>query len=359
MSSTAKWASLTLLIVAFVFVAACERTTTYIEEVATPANCFECHNDEDTGFIVARANQWANSVHATGGNYERNDIPCADCHTSEGFISKVTTGKQISPENPGPIGCFTCHAPHTNGDLSLRTTEPVNHDPSFGGGVFDYGIGNLCARCHQARELSPEVAEAPDSTSITSSRWGPHHGPQSNMLAGRGGYRFADFDYENSQHTRSVQEGCPQCHMAPPFGSQAGGHQFGLAYEYHEEEEYLVSGCNNEACHGEDGLEDFDPIREDYDRNGVAEGVQTEILSLMEQLRTELLSRGFIDEEDLVVASSEDPLKVSEVEAGAILNFRYILEDQSNGIHNAKYAAGLLQSALDALAAERLAAQQR
>jgi hypothetical protein len=171
------------------------------------------------------------------------------------------------------------------------------------------------------------------------------------MLAGTGGYEFAGFSYTNSFHTTGVQNGCIECHMAPPFGAQAGGHQFGLVYIYHGGPEHLVSGCNTATCHGVGGLDDHNPIRQDYDRNGTPEGVQTEILGLMDQLRTELFNRGLIDAEDYVVASSTTPLVISELEAAAVLNFRYILEDKSNGVHNAKYAAGLLQSALDNLPA--------
>lgn len=321
--------------------------------------CMGCHTDAeaDSFHIIARTVQWQNSLHFTGGHYERNTVPCADCHTHEGFLAKLSTGASITPANPGPIGCFTCHAPHTRGDFALRTIASVAflHD----GGTYDYESSNLCANCHQARPLDPPISAAPDSTTIRSSRWGPHHSNQGNMLAGKGGYEYSGFNYTNSYHTVGVREagrkGCIACHMSAPYGSKAGGHQMGLVYDDDGEEVDWVAGCNVVGCHGieddEDaGLEDFNPTSDaDHDGDGEIEGIQDEIEGLVEKLRAELFARGLIDEENLVVASRQDPLKISAAEAGAIYNFLYVYEDQSLGIHNANYAIALLQSALDNL----------
>lgn len=315
------------------------------------AACFTCHTDEDTQLIVARALQWENSLHATGGTYERNFLPCASCHTSEGFVSLLNTGRAVAPSNPSPVGCFTCHAPHTQGDFSLRTTAPVTF--ALPGGVYDYEASNLCANCHQARRPNPMIAAAPDSTTITSTRWGPHHSTQGNMLAGRGGYQYGGFNYNNSYHQVGVKDGCIACHMAAPFGSQAGGHQMGLVYLSDGEETDLVAGCNITGCHGADPLEDFNPAADgDHDGDGTVKGVQDEVEGLLALLRGELLARGFITDEDLPNASSDFPLKLSAAEVGALFNFLYVLEDQSLGIHNTNYAVGLLKSALDNLPVE-------
>lgn len=318
------------------------------------SECFACHTDAqaDSLNIIARSTQWENSRHLTGGHYARNTVPCADCHTHEGFVTKLTTGTSISPENPGPIGCFTCHAPHTQGDFSLRTIAPVAF--MHNGGTYDYESSNLCANCHQARPLNPPIAAAPDSTRITSNRWGPHHSTQGNMLAGKGGYEYGGVNYSNSYHKVGIGDGCIACHMAKPYGSVAGGHQMGLVYDDEGEEIDLVNGCNVDGCHAEenggDGLEDFNrPADGDHDGDGTVEGVQDEVAGLIEELREELLARGLIDEENLVVASRTAPLKISAAEAGAIYNFLYVWEDQSLGIHNTNYAVGLLRSALDNL----------
>ena len=57
-------------------------------------------------------------------------------------------------------------------------------------------------------------------------------------------------------------------------------------------------------------------------------------------------SSGLIDADDYVVADDDAPLGVSEAQAGAIYNFKFVLEDRSDGIHNYKYALALLTSSM-------------
>jgi hypothetical protein len=318
------------------------------------AGCVTCHSDDTD--IVARTIQWENSTHATGGTYERNSSSCSECHTSEGFVANLETGSPGSPTNPSPVGCFTCHAPHTEGDFSLRTTSPVTLDWVGGTDVFDYEEANLCAHCHHARELDPLVTA---TTVIDDLRWGPHHGPQANLLAGEGAYEFSKTAaYSNSAHTTAVDNGCVACHMADPFGGQAGGHQFGVTYEYHGDEEPLISGCDVVGCHKDAAWLEEDGFNRtasgDWDGDTEIEGVQDEIAGLMDLLRAELFTRGIIDVDDYVVAGDGEggdppPLSLTAAEAGALLNFRYILEDGSHGFHNPAYARDMLQAALDNL----------
>jgi len=288
------------------------------------AECMECHAENTA--IVAIGGQWANSVHATGGNFERNTPPCSGCHTSEGFLARLATGSPGTPTNPSSIHCFTCHAPHTNGDFRLRTVAPVN---MMVGGVFDMGHGNLCVNCHQPLVASPRVALAPDSTTITNNRWGPHHGTQGAILSGNGGHEFAGYEYEDSPHARVVTKGCPSCHMAAPFGARAGGHTMNMTYEFHDAEVDLATGCNVQDCHW-GAVTDFS-----------YRGAQAEITVLLDELHTAILDRGFIDSEGLPV-----PGKYSEAEAGAIYNFLFVEDDRSDGIHNTDYARALLESSL-------------
>jgi hypothetical protein len=150
----------TLILAATLFVmVSCEREVTETIVVTENTDCFTCHNDQDFGDeVVAAKVQWDASVHATGGNFERDGTSCSQCHTNEGFKAFLTTGETINPENPSPIGCFTCHAPHTEGDFSLRTSIPVDF---VAGGTFDLGAANLCANCHQARAHSPMAGRVP------------------------------------------------------------------------------------------------------------------------------------------------------------------------------------------------------
>jgi len=286
--------------------------------------CFQCHS-ESSG-ITAIEGQYENSVHNMGLDFERNTPPCSGCHTHEGFLARLATGNPGTPPNPSTIHCFTCHEPHTKGNFNLRTQSPVN---LMLGGTFDMGHGNLCANCHQGRVPSPTIANAPDSTTIRDNRWGPHHSMQGNMLAGSGGHEFAGYEYEDSPHTVAVVNGCPSCHMATPYGAQAGGHSMNMTYVSHGTEEDLVTGCNAEDCHY-GAVEDFSFA-----------GAQAEVELLLEDLQAALLSRGLIDADGLPVAG-----KYAEAQAGAIFNFLFVEGDRSLGIHNTEYAVALLQSSL-------------
>jgi hypothetical protein len=289
--------------------------------------CMKCHS-ESSG-ITAIEGQYENSVHNKGIDFERNTPPCSGCHTHEGFLARLATGDPGTPPNPSTIHCFTCHEPHTSGNFNLRTQAPVT---LMLGGTFDRGHGNLCANCHQGRVPSPTVKTAPDSTNITSNRWGPHHSMQSNMLVGSGGHEFAGFEYEDSPHTVAVVNGCPSCHMATPYGAQAGGHSMNMTYLSHGTEEDLVTGCNAENCHY-GAVEDFSFA-----------GAQAEVELLMEDLNAALLGRSLIDADGLPV-----PGKRTEAEAGAVYNFLFVEGDRSLGIHNTEYAVALLESSLSEL----------
>ncbi len=184
-----------------------------------------CH--AGSSVVLAISYQWEHSNYGVGETIERNYGSCAGCHTDEGFVERIT-GKAFVDEylvlekdldNPSRISCFTCHSPHTNLDFDLRTIAAVD---LYEGGTFDYGNGNLYANCHQAR--SPDPAIDPAGIEVTNYRWGPHHGPPSNMLSGKGGYELDGCNYPNSPHTTFVTNGCPSCHKAAPVGAFAGGH---------------------------------------------------------------------------------------------------------------------------------------
>jgi len=290
------------------------------------AECIQCHSDNTT--IVAISHQWENSIHAAGGNFDHNNSPCADCHTSEGFVEFLASGSGGSPENPSSIGCFTCHEPHTNHNFNLRTAEPVT---LASGAVYDKGLSNLCANCHHARPTSPLIGEP---TSITSSRWGPHHGPHADILSGNGAYVFAGYTYGNSSHTTGVTEGCPTCHMATAFGDLGGGHTMNVTYDDGEE---LVAGCNTSGCHSD---------LEEFNYNGVQDSVEV----LIESLHTLLVEAGYVDSTTgLVRASSGSPLVLTADQAGALFNFYFFEEDRSMGVHNTNYAFDALNASIESL----------
>ena len=304
----------------------CERKITRVEVAQQPQSCFECHSDQDTRLVAAEA-QWANSVHASGGTLNENDGDCKGCHTSEGFVSRAT-GTTIPDvvENPTTIHCFTCHAPHTNGDFRLRWNTVATLE---NGATFDLKAGNLCVACHHARR---NVTTYVTGRVSLSNRWGPHHGVQGDMLLGSNGYEYAGYTYEQTAHKSATENGCLDCHFKTTDRYVVGGHSFNMAYDTGSGEILNTAAC--ETCHG--SISDFSDVGPGY-------SVQDSVVALTADLKGRLVAAG------LVNASTGLPLSVSTSadSAGAVWNYLIAgLEDRSHGVHNAAYIMGLLNSSI-------------
>jgi len=286
--------------------------------------CSTCHSDNTA--IYAREIQYLNSQHYLGGNFERNEWPCAGCHTHEGFVARIEGGDTTQAiVNPTPPNCRTCHNIHqtyTWEDFQLKTTEPVN---LRAGGTFDMGEGNLCANCHQARS-SDMIPSEGDSVFIWGPYWGPHHSPVANLISGQGGFEEFPGDYPSSPHYTAVSEGCPTCHMAEPYGAQAGGHTMSMFYESHGQTELLTTGC--EECHSDPAatFEEADSILEEK----------------LDELKAILINAGIMDSTEHAVAGNW-PRDL----AGGLWNYLFVKE--GHGVHNFDYAKALLENTIQAL----------
>lgn len=291
---------------------------------AGPTTCFDCHGDDNTA-VLAAEKQWENSKHATDEEIDKGTrSSCAYCHSNEAFVTWIETGTKTTTENPTGIGCFTCHAPHTTGSLRLRTEEAniLGNDVAF-----DMGKGNLCANCHRSRR---DVREYVYAGREMSSHFGPHYGPQADMLAGTGGYEYSGVTYSNSPHTIQVEteDGCVACHMEVLGGHVLGGHSMNLEWE----EEEHTDACDQAGCHGDIGTFNY-------------KGAQTTLETLMAELREKLLAANLIDDTDHPIERVVETVD----SLGAVYNFRFVAEDKSHGIHNTDYAIQLLSSSIDFL----------
>ncbi|MFB0552802.1 MAG: hypothetical protein ACETWQ_05750 [Phycisphaerae bacterium] len=259
-------------------------------------------------------------MHGTGEAYGRGTrASCAACHSGGGFSAMVAAGLtpntvEVGDPNPTRQGCRACHQVHTSytaADWVLETTDPVALY-AFEGVTYDGGKGNLCANCHQPRRAIAE-ADPNDNISVTSTHWGPHHGPQSAMLLGQGG--AGDVIGLPSAHAMLVRDTCVTCHIG-----QDDSHTF----------EPVMSACV--VCHSD---------AEDFDINGV----QTEVEGLIAQVGDLLVAKGMLDEEGHPVVGV-----YPAAEASALWNYIYIVfEDGSLGVHNAAYTKAMLEAALVAL----------
>jgi len=339
---------------------------------AFPAACAACHGPDPKYPLLGVRTMFEKSGHHNFANaYYANGTGCQVCHTNEGFVELVKTGKQPAPtafvNYPSQQGCFTCHDPHGKGDFSLRTTKPVTLADKK---VFDGGNGNLCANCHRGRVTAVDTAKASQARAVRSP-FGAHHGPQADMIVGTGAYQFPGKTYGSGVHGLVVNNTCVACHMALPQGRYAlspevGGHSFNVLGEVHENEVANVAACV--SCHKDikqvPGTEIFDiKAKADYDNDGTVEPLQQEVEGLLEVFVNRQGS-GLLqktnppmykkDAKGTFASLSADWAGATEgqwtqVQMAALYNYKLVLEDRSLGVHNSVYTIQVLYDTIEAL----------
>jgi hypothetical protein len=322
----------------------CERKVVVENGTTEYDNCFVCHGDNDA-LLVSAQQEWENSVHGSGANVDYTNrggfYDCTKCHSHQGFLDLITTGEINAPyENVAAIHCFTCHAPHTTGTLSLRVDDPYELE---NGVEFDHDEANLCVNCHHSRF---DVREIVDGWEQGSTRFGPHHGPQGDLIEGTGGYEMDGYTYNQSNHKEAVEGACVGCHMSNPEeheGYRIGGHSWNMKDP--ESGYNLYVTCME--CHADaEVTEDFNfPADADYDYDGDTEGYQTEVEGLLDSLAVLLVAEGALDTLHRPVPQVFDDADL----AGAMHNFGIVEEDRSYGVHNFRYIVSLLQNSIDYL----------
>lgn len=304
------------------------------------ATCGACHDLSVD--LYAKIMQYDASTHAVGGNFERNGTTCAICHTHQGFLEYLETGNRftaVTVQDPVAVNCRTCHKIHETysaADYALRVESAFKLD--INEADVDFGKSNLCARCHQPRIPEPEFDPTADSITITSYRWGYHHATQAAMLSQTGGYEVpGSLSYAKpaSSHMSTVTELCTECHMAPAFGIEAGGHTWNM--EYNVSATTGVGTPNIIACTPcHTGLTNFN-----YNN------VQTDITLLLDSLKNVLVAEGIMYSTGgswYIKAG-----KYTTEQAGWYLNYQFVKEDYSLGVHNSKYAKALLVNTIEAV----------
>jgi hypothetical protein len=193
--------------------------------------------------------------------------------------------------------------------------------------------------CHMSRRDAETYVE----TSGGSSHFGPHYGPQTDMLMGANAVTYGKV-IVSSAHKDAVPNTCTACHLqemsaSDPGFLNVGGHTFRPGWDGGtpndpSDDIHLTELCSD--CHGE--IESFNITRDDYDGDGVVEGVQTEVRDLLDELGMLLPPIG--DPEVAITASYTRP------QLRAAFNWEFVHEDGSFGIHNTAYAVGLLKASI-------------
>lgn len=204
--------------------------------------------------------------------------------------------------------------------------------------VTTAGQGTLCMQCHQARQNATTYA----STSAGSAHFGPHEGPQADMIMGTNGYTYGQ-KIPSSAHQYVVADTCVTCHMqtvatTDPAFLKAGDHTFQTTFTpANGTPENLVGAC--QTCHGPE-ITSFNFPLFDYNGDGKIDGVQTEVQNLLDQLST------MLPPNNQVKSSLTIDNTWTRAQLEAAYNWQFVNNDGSKGVHNTAYAVGLLKASI-------------
>ncbi len=317
--------------------------TSSSQMVATldPKNCAWCH---DSGPRHAYPAQFDISAHADMAHpYTRSS--CAPCHNGAGLVEYLKGGRQNLaadlPENVN-ITCAACHDPHdVTNPHQVRTVETILENGMV---VNDVGTGALCMNCHRTRQNGIEYTN--NYLNNLSSRFGPHHGPQAELLLGLNLPNYGR-ELPSSDHAHAVENACVGCHMYPTglFNDDgtivtAGSHSFWMTSEDGVDNMAACTSCHPEYSTSFEAVQFSYNGTTDLDGDGASEGLQEEVRGLLE--KTAMLLPP-LDDTDINTIDSTWTL----AQAQAYYNYDVILEDKSFGIHNPALAVSLLMTGID------------
>lgn len=304
-------------------------------------DCAQCHDSEP---YHVKGVEWGNSLHAVATRTPTGEAraACVRCHAAMGFTDYVDG----LPENQRrtayeAITCAACHDPHSKDGVHpsmLRTVGPVKLMDNITT-IANGGKGQICMNCHMARRDAVSYVE----NTTGSGNFGPHYGPQADMLAGANAITYGK-QIPSSAHREVVQDSCVACHLQnvsashPAFGN-VGGHTFRPGWDGGtpndpSDDVHLTGSCVQ--CHG--NVTTFNLKRQDYDGDGTVNGVQTEVKGLLAQLARLLPPIGQ-PTISITAAYTKQQLR-------AAYNYQFVYYDGSYGVHNVAYAVGLLKASI-------------
>jgi len=311
-----------------------------ISKSVTAGVCVQCHAESPHH---VKAIEWNNSAHAITTTDPAGNASCVGCHTNNGFVDRINgvAGADLTYD---AIGCQTCHEPHGETlpapsvqQHLVRTLGPVTL--ADGTVIKTAGAGTLCMNCHQARQKAVTYA----ATTAGSAHFGPHEGPQADMLAGANGFTYGK-TIPSSAHFDVVTDTCVNCHTQAPASTDpalglVGGHTFKMSFAGSATvpARQMVGAC--QTCHGSE-LTSFNFPLMDYDGDGVIDGVQTEVQHLLNNLALMLPPVGQ-PKTSLTIDSTW-----TQPQLEAAYNYQFVANDGSLGIHNMAYTVGLLKASI-------------
>jgi len=299
--------------------------------------CTLCHTG--SADLENKLAQWGRSLHANGENAAyANRAGCSQCHVSQSFLESVAKGSTADlsvQTDPMQINCYTCHEIHTTftaDDWALTKPGAETLVLQYAGAAvtWDQGNSNQCAACHQARNVSPAPVIDGADFAVTSSRIGVHHAPMTNFMLGKIPFELAGTAYPTS-NPHLAADGCISCHMAKPYGYQAGGHNMGVTYDSHGTETLLTTGCL--VCHTSNTAATI---------TTKMNTLKAEVEDKLADLEAQLTAAGIYNATTELANTGTYNANV----VLAYLNFNAVVEDKSMGAHNPPYIKTLLDNSI-------------
>ncbi len=311
--------------------------------------CQQCH---DAPRKHRLGSYWEASKHATfpeGSHTARTS--CFPCHSGSAFAkwigNKSAPGWSDAADGNKNISCQACHDPHS--DENPNQLRTVAFDSLKNGWRAPSGMGGkgqICMNCHQARYVQKVKPNNPPYYGF-GSRFNPHGSPQADMFFGRNSYEFGDTRLAGLNTHTGLANGCVTCHMPERVNGSSvhSDHEMSMID--------TVGGAHDQVtacvgCHGP--ITSFDGIIApyDFDRDGVIEGVESEIHGMLEVLKSRLPLGA--DGEPIgggIVTAADSALIRDRLDLVAgIYTYYFVKNDGSYGMHNTKYAVAILQKAL-------------
>lgn len=304
-------------------------------------NCAQCHDSQPN---YNKGVEWSISTHAVTTRDPAGNPSCVGCHTAPGFIGRMS-GWSYTNTAYEAITCQTCHDPHTYNAVSnpeeLRVSLTNSLALMDGTVVTNAGLGLECMECHHSRQNAAVYA----ANTPGSAHFGPHEGPQADMIEGVNGFTYGQV-IPSSAHG-DVPNTCVTCHMqtvdpTSPAYLHAGGHTFKVMCDPDGDGaiRYLTAAC--QQCHGSEITETSGwniPVQ-DYNGDGVIEGVQDEVQNLLDKLSA------LLPPDNTVKSSLSIDSTWTQPQLEAAYNWLFVNNDHSQGAHNIAYAVGLLKASI-------------
>ncbi|MCK5573604.1 MAG: hypothetical protein KAJ12_12625, partial [Bacteroidetes bacterium] len=282
------------------------------------------------------------SVSSRSDPQSRNRPLCNRCHTAQGYVNQVIkgnpepvvpSGETIWPDGQS-ITCAACHDPHSDANPhQLRRAS----------------VAEACTGCHTIRITSSGLHGNHQGPMILGVNAEPYSG-QEGPIGDWAGWELPGYTYQNSTHS-SIDHLCAQCHMAhsptydPAYATddtlvnKVGDHTFAVLWDNDtpdDETDDTLNSVGCQDCHGEVGLQ-FVRLSQD------------KIKALLDTLKSylPLMTTGFRAGQPVPFNSTDSIL--TPIQKAGSYNYYFVNNESSFGVHNHRYASGLLESSIEQL----------